>query len=310
MYNFKQGLKNIWRNKMFSFASVLTMAACIFLFGVFYSIGVNFSAMVKDVEQGVAVTVFFDEYNTTDEAQVAAHQAQVDAIGEAIEGRSEIEEYHYVSAEEAWENYVEEHFSGNETLAEGFAQDNPLATSDNYQIYLNDVSKQEELVSYLEGLDGVRQVNQSEVAAKTLTDFNRLLNIVSVGVVALLIAVSVFLISNTVTVGVTVRKEEIEIMQLIGAKERFIRAPFIVEGVVIGLVGAIIPLVILYFGYSRLIGYVAERFQFLGSLMNFVPELTIFQMLVPLSLLLGVGIGYFGSRFTVGKHLRKGVKAA
>ncbi len=309
MYNIKQGLKNIWHNKMFSFASILTMAACIFLFGVFYSIGLNFSAMVREVEQGVAVTVFFEEYNTSDEEQIAAHQAIVDSVGEAIASRSEVESYNYVSAEEAWESYVEEHFSGNEALAEGFAQDNPLATSDNYQIYLNDVSKQEELVSYLEGLEGVRQVNQSEVAANTLTDFNTLLNIISIGVVALLIAISVFLISNTVTVGVTVRKEEIEIMQLIGAKERFIRAPFIVEGIVIGIIGAAIPLVILYFGYGNLVGYVTDRFQFLGSLMDFVPEAVIFRTLVPLSLLLGVGIGFIGSRFTVGKHLRKGVKA-
>jgi len=294
-YNIRQGFKNIWRNKMFSIASIATMAACIFLLGIFYSIGTNFKTIVKEAEESVSVTVFFNEDQTDD---------QIKAIGEKIKKRPEVDRMEYISAEEAWKQYTKEMFKGNEEAAASFAGDNPLAKSSNYQIYLKDVSKQDAFVKAVQKIDGVREVNQSRVAAKTLTDFNRLMTLISVGVIAILIAVAVFLISNTVTVGISVRKDEIAIMKLIGAKDSFVRAPFVVEGVVIGLVGSIIPLVILWFLYSSILRYVATKFTFLSNLVTFVPIGDVFHTLLPLSLVLGVGIGYAGSRFTLKRHLK------
>lgn len=294
-YNVGQGIKNIWRNKLFSLASIATMSACIFLFGVFYSIDTNFTSLVHSAEEGVSVTVFFDE---------GISQEQIDAIGEEISKRPEVSHYNFVSAEEAWEYYKSEYFEGREEAAESFAGDNPLANSANYEIYMNDISMQEALVTYLESLDGVREVHQSEVAAQTLSDFNKLIGYISTGVILILIAVAVFLINNTVTVGISVRKEEIAIMKLIGAKDSFVRAPFVVEGVTIGLIGSVIPLVLLFFMYQSIVTYVAERFRFIGSILSFVPVKDIFSVLVPISLLLGVGIGYIGSRITLKKHLK------
>lgn len=294
-YNFGQGLKNIWRNKLFSLASIVTMSACIFLFGVFYSIGANFTTMVHSAEEGVAVIVYFNE---------GSSQETIDAIGQEIGKRAEVSHYDFVSAEDAWENFKDDYFEGNESAAEGFADDNPLANSARYEIYLNDVSMQDALVEYLQGLDGVRKVNYSQVAAQTLSDFNTLLSIIFIAVIAILIGVSVFLISNTVTVGIAVRKEEIAIMKLIGAQDSFVRAPFIVEGIAIGLIGAIIPLVILFFLYQAIIQYISNRFQFFGSMMDFVSVHDVFAILVPISLLLGVGIGFIGSRVTLHKHLQ------
>jgi cell division transport system permease protein len=163
---------------------------------------------------------------------------------------------------------------------------------------------QSTLVSYLEGLDGVRQVNKSEVAAKTLTDINKAITIVSMAIVIILLAVSIFLISNTVMVGISVRREEIAIMKLIGAKDAFVRQPFVVEGIFIGLIGSAIPLILLYFIYGRVIKYAASEFNFLSNMVTFIPVETIFKTLVPISLLLGIGIGWIGSRVTLHKHLR------
>lgn len=295
MYNLKQGLKNIWRNKLFSLASIATMSACIFLFGVFYSIGVNFSEMVQTAEEGVAVTVFFTEGVSSD---------KISAVEQEIKKRPEVAKYHFVTAEEAWESFKKDYFKGKEELAEGFSQDNPLANSEHFEIYLNDVSMQQSLVEFLQGLDGVREVHQSEVAANTLSDFNSLIGYISAGVIIILIAVAVFLINNTVTVGISVRREEIAIMKLIGAKDKFVRAPFIVEGVFIGLIGSAIPLVLLFFLYQGLIRYVADKFQFIGGMIKFVPVSDVFCILVPVSLILGVGIGYIGSRMTLKKHLK------
>ncbi len=294
-YSLKQGLKNIYRNRMFSLASIGTMTACLFMFGIFYFILSNFQYMIHNAETSVAVTVFFDEGIT---------QEQITAIGEQINSREEVESYTFISAEEAWENFKEEVFKDQEDLEESFGEDNPLADSASYQIYLNDISKQSQLVNYLEKMDGVRQVNSSDTTASSLTSFNTLVAYVSAAVIIILLAVAVFLINTTVAMGISVRKDEISIMRLIGATDFLVRAPFIVEGIVIGLVGAAIPLVILYFIYNHVVEYISTRFSLLSNILTFLSVEEVFAALVPISLLLGIGIGFLGSFMTVRKHLR------
>jgi cell division transport system permease protein len=279
---------------MFSLASIATMAACIFMFGLFYIILVNFNATVRSIEEGVSVTVFFDE-GISDE--------EITEIGQKIESRTEVGDCEFVSAQEAWEDYKKVYFEGREELAEGFTE-NPLANSAHYQVYLKDVSMQDTLVSYLESQPGVREVKQSAQVANTLTDLNHLIGYVSAGIILILLCVAVFLISNTVVVGISVRREEIAIMKLIGATDYLVRAPFVVEGIVIGLIGAAIPLILLYFLYQRIMVYITGRFNFIGSLLEFIPVNTVFKTLVPIAVLLGVGIGFLGSRVSVRKHLK------
>ena len=294
-YTIKQGVRNIWRNKMFSLASIATMSACIFLFGLFFAIVTNFQAMVKEAESGVAVTAFFDENIT---------QEQIDLIGEEIRARAEVSDCKFVSADEAWTGFREQYFGGSEEAAASFAGDNPLANSASYAIYMNDVSMQPVLVDFLKGLDGVRDVRHSATVANTLSDFNSLIGYISVGIILILFLVAIFLISNTVTTGIAVRRDEIGIMKLIGATDSFVRAPFIVEGILIGLIGAILPLALLYFLYNRIVIYIEEKFSFIGSLISFVPAEGVFHTLVPVALALGVGIGFLGSRITIRKHLK------
>lgn len=295
IYSIKQGFKNIFHNKMFSLASIATMGACIFMFGLFFIIITNFNSMLKDVEEGVAVTVFFE--NGLSEEEIAA-------IGDKIEKRGEVRDMEYVSAEDAWEYFKGVYFEGNENLAAGFEGDNPLVNSANYEIYLNDVSMQDSLVKYLKSLEGVRDVKQSEEVANTLSDFNRLVSYISWGIILILLCVAVFLISNTVTTGISVRRNEIAIMKLIGATDYLVRAPFLVEGIVIGLVGAVIPLILLYVMYGRVVLYIESKFNFIGSAMEFASAHIVFRTLVPIALLLGVGIGFIGSMITIRKHLK------
>lgn len=295
VYTFKQGVKNIWRNKVFSLASIATMSACIFLFGLFYAIVVNFQTIVREVESGVAVTVFFED---------GTSQETMEQIGAQIDKRTEVSRKVFVSAEEAWEEFGKVYFSGAENMMEGFEEDNPLAESAHYEIYMNDVASQSTLVTYLQSLEGVREVRSSDIAANTLTDFNRLIGYVSAGIILILLCVAVFLISNTVTTGITVRREEIAIMKLIGATDYFVRSPFIVEGILIGFIGSAIPLALLYFMYRRLIVYVGDRFIWLSNMLKFLPVNQVFSTLVPVALLLGVGIGFLGSRLTIRKHLK------
>ena len=280
---------------MFSLASIATMAACIFMFGLFYIIITNFTSTVHSIEKGVSVTVFFDK---------GLSEGEIKSIGDQIAKRAEVSRMEYVSAEDAWNAFKAVYFEGKEDLAEGFAGDNPLANSAHYQIYLSDVSMQNSLVTYLKTIDGVREVKESAKVANTLTDFNHLVGYVSAGIILILLCVAVFLISNTVTVGISVRKEEIAIMKLIGATDYLVRAPFIVEGMFIGLIGATIPLLLLYFMYQKIIVYIADKFNFIGSMINFVPVHTVFKTLIPVAVILSVGIGFLGSRLTIRKHLK------
>ena len=289
-YTIGQGFKNLGRNKWYTLASIATITACLFLFGLFYAIITNFQNVVKTAEEGVSVTVFFNEGTTEDE---------ILAVKSDLEKRTEVREIQYVSADEAWEGFKEEYLG---EYADGFTE-NPLADSANLQIYLNDVSMQPALVTYIESITSVREVNRSEVTATTLSGLNLLIAYVSAGIIIVLLLVSIFLISNTVTMGIAVRKDEINIMKYIGATDFFVRAPFVVEGILIGLIGSAIPLIIIYFVYTHVITYVVSRFTMLSSLLNFLPVETVFHSLTPISLLIGIGIGFFGSFITVRKHL-------
>jgi cell division transport system permease protein len=279
---------------MFSLASIITMAACIFLFGIFFSIVNNVNNVAHKVEQEVPITVFFDEGTTN---------KQIKAIGKKIKERPEVEKIEFTSADEAWGEFKEIYFQGSEA-ADGFKDDNPLANQANYSVYMNDITKQSELVSYIEGLKHVRLVNQSEEAAKTLGNVNKLVSYVSIAIIALLLIISIFLISNTVSVGIAVRKEEIGIMKYIGATDAFVRAPFLLEGIVLGVIGAAIPLVGLYFCYNAAVSYILNKFNVLTGVVDFIPVWQIYQTLLPIGLALGIGIGLIGSFFTTRKHLR------
>ncbi len=294
-YLVKQGIKNIGRNKMFSIASMATMAACIFLFGLFFSIIINFTYIVEKAEEGVAIVVFFDE---------EANDMQKQNIKIALESREDVLEVKYVSAEQAWEEFQKDYFGDNADAAAGFGDDNPLGQSDNYEVYMKSVESQTELVEFAEGLEGVRQVNKSDVVAKALTNINILIAYISGAIILILLVVAIFLISNTVTMGITIRREEIAIMKYIGAKDGFVKAPFVIEGVLIGVVGAAIPLGILYFAYEKAVHYIMNKFTILNSILDFLDVGTVYQTLLPIGLLLGVGIGFVGSFFTIRKHLK------
>ena len=294
-YCLKQGLKNICRNIWFSLASVATISACIFLFCLFFSIVSNIRFMVHHVESTVGITVLFDE-NLTEE--------EILSLGDEIGKLPEIREMKYVSAQEAWDSFKAEYFAGHEELAEGFAEDNPLAGSASYVIFLNDISEQENFVAYLQGITGVRQVNYSSTTAAGFSSFNKMLGLLSLVIIGVLLAVAVFLISNTISVAAAFRRRESQIMRLIGATNFMIRAPFIVEGVVIGLIGAVIPLAGMYVLYTRMVVYLMERFHILSNMLYFIPIGNIYPVMVAVSMALGVGIGFFGSFFTIRRSLK------
>ena len=280
---------------MFSVASIATMSACIFLFGLFFSIVVNFQYIVRNAESNVTMTVFFDE---------GLDQGRINEIGEEINARDEVVQVNYISAPEAWSSFRDEYFNGSDAAAESFQGDNPLAKLSSYEVYVDQIENQDELISYVQGLSGVRVVNSSETATQTLSTFNKLLGYVSAAIIIILLAVSIFLISNTISVGISVRSNEIAIMKLIGATNFFVRAPFTIEGLLLGLVGSAIPLGLVYVLYGKTVSFVLTRFHILNDIVQFLDVKQVFAVLLPVGLVLGIGIGFVGSRFTIRKHLK------
>ena len=303
LYTIKQGFANIFRNKWYSLASIATISACLFLFGLFYSIVANFQNILKTAEEGVSVTVFFhsewDGCESHVDGQIPSEQ-RIEEIGQEIAKRAEVSDVQFKSADEAWATFGPDYFG--EDYAEGFPE-NPLAGEDSYEIFLSDVSMQDALVTWLQSIPEVRKVNYSEMTANTLSGLNLLIAYVSMGIIVILLAVSIFLISNTVAIGISVRSVEINIMKYIGATDFFVRAPFVLEGMLIGLIGAAVPLGLIYSLYNYALNYMVNRFMVLSGFLNFLSVDEVFHFLVPVSLGVGVGIGFLGSISTVRKHL-------
>lgn len=295
-YGFVQGLKNIWQNRLFSLAALGTIVTCLFLLGLFYVLISNFQNMVYNAESTVGLTVFFDE---------GLEESQIAVIGKKIQACKTVERVKYISAEEAWENFQKEMYGEDQSLRDTFGEDNPLKDSASFEVYLSDMSNQESIVRFIEKIDGVRKVNGSSTVANGLNNFNMLVAYVSATIIILLLFVSVFLISTAVATGIRVRKDEISIMQYIGATDAFVKMPFLVEGILIGLAGAVIPLVILWVIYDKMVQFILAHFSVLSEWLTFVSPHEEFRTLIPLSLAAGMGIGLLGSAMSVRKHLHK-----
>lgn len=294
-YSFKQGLKNIKRNLLFSLASVGTIVSCLFLFGIFYCVIVNFQEAVRELENTVTISVFFDE---------GISEENISLIGAQIRLRDEVNTMDYVSADEAWEKFAKENYDDYQAALDAFEGDNPLKNCASYKITLKDLNKRAEFVQYLKELEGVRKVLSSEITSDGISAISSVVGYASIGIIIILLLVSIFLISNTITIGITVRKEEIAIMKLIGATNFFVRAPFIVEGVVIGLVGSLVPLVLVYYMYHNIIEFIIGRFPVVTGMFAFVPVGELFGVLIPISAAIGIGLGLVGSLITTRKHLK------
>ena len=295
LYNLKQAFKNMGRNMRLTIASIVTIAACIFLFCLFFCIVTNLDAMVRNIETKVGITVFFDEDLTEEEIQ---------EIGAVIQQRPEVREITYTSAQEAWETFKTDYFAGKEELAQGFEEDNPLKGSSSYSVFLNDADQQETMVEFLQSIDGVRQVNYSSSAASALTGLSRVIGLISMVIIAILLAVAVFLISNTISVAAAFKKNEIAIMRLIGASNMMIRAPFLIEGIFIGLVGALIPLATVGVLYYRSILYLRAHYAILTDVIAFIPLGEIMPVMTGVAAALGVGLGGVVSFVTMHRYLK------
>ncbi len=293
-YLIGEGIKGMFRNRVYTLASIATIMATLTLLGTFFTLTKNLNAMLNEAQSVVGLTVFFDEGVT---------ESQILEIKENVAKRVEVADVRYISPEEAWEKYKEESLSSE--LAVVFGKDNPLKDSASLEVKLSDVTMQDILVRYLKDIQGVRKVNYSQSMAEAVAGIQEVVRWVSLGLIIMLAAVAVFLIRTTVTNGINVRREEISIMSIIGSTDFFMEFPFVVEGILIGALGSILPIVIIELLYNRICNILTSEFSSVFSNLKLLPVDAIINDFIPIAFAFGIGIGFLSSWITAAKHVRK-----
>ena len=294
-YVFKTGFRNLGNKKLFSFASIGTIASSVLIFCIFFVLATNIRVIIKNVETTVGIQVFFNSNLSEEEIQNLANE----------KFRNEyVKSMKFKSSNEAWEKFKVDYFDNKPELAKAFEDDNPLASSASYEILLNDITKQIEYVNYLKTIEGVRQVNYSNVLIDALTSLNVGISTFSMILISLLLIIAMILISNTISLASQFRRKENEIMKLIGATNFMIRAPFVIEGFFIGLFGAIIPLAFVCGFYNYLMKYIFENASFLRNIFTPIDLSFIAPPMCFISISISCFICMLVSFFTIRKHLK------
>ncbi len=287
-YFINDAFKSIWRNRTISLASVTTVAATLFIFGVFLLAGLNIGRGVEDVQSKVEVKVFLD-LDVTEE-QKAALESQL----KVEEGVSEVT---FETKAQALENFKET-LKGNENLLDGYdEQNNPM--QDSFIVRLSDPSYAPTIADKYNNADGVDDVRRDQEIIDKISAVANTVKWVGVVIFIVLIAVSLFLIANTIKITVFSRRREVGIMKFVGATDWFIRWPFVIEGIVIGIIGALVSTFILFFAYK----YIYISITSTTFITQLIEPAYVYSTIVWEFILSGILIGAAGSIISLRKFL-------
>lgn len=287
-YFFAQGIKGLVSNSLMTLASVGTVIASLVLFGVFLVVGMNLNYVGEQIKEQCEINVFVPRGTERDEVR---------RIGSALGELEFVKEARLYTKEERFQRYKEGKNAGRAEVIETLEQDNPLR--DAYILTLTDVTKAEEVATAAAKVSGVEEVSNSQDLIQKIIFITNTIRHVSIFLLVVLIIISLFIISNTIKLGMFARRKEINIMKFVGATNWFIRWPFIIEGVIIGVVGAAISSVIVLLGYNSILPAVQTFMDTI--LMLKTSEIT--TIVVIGFVAIGVGIGMAGSVMSIRKHL-------
>ncbi|MFR8087844.1 MAG: permease-like cell division protein FtsX [Lachnospirales bacterium] len=294
----KQGLQGIWRNRLMVLASVCTVSACLFILGIVYCLVANVQQFADDLDDSLGIIAFLSE-NVSEES--------VPALVEQIRGMEGVKDVTYVSADEAWQSFKEsmgfDDQLGEDTIAQ-LDQDNPLANSASLEIYLYEAADQNDFVAQLQTMPQIRSIRYAAETADVLANLSSMITWGGMALILLLVFIAILLISNTIKLSVFVRRTEIGIMKYIGAKDSFVKIPFVVEGMIIGVLGAVLPAILIYFSYGSIVNIVMQQFSTFTQLIHFISANTILIQLIPIFLAVGIVVGVLGSTLSLRKYLK------
>ncbi len=289
-YLIREGIRNIWSNRTMSLASVGVLASCLMMTGAAVLFSMNINSAMKNIEGSNSVKVYM---------QQGLPVLTAVKTGEDIKKLDNIASCKFVSKDDAIENVMGMLGEKDATLLSGMTgKDNPLP--DAYQVSFKDLSKYKETVGQIRKISGVSSVNDYSDIASKLTRLDRMITTGGFWIVLILSLVSLFIISNTIRVTMFSRRLEINIMKSVGATDWFVRVPFVVEGVIIGLVSGALSSGVLHLLYGKMTGTLSSI-----TLFSPLPISDMSAKLTLFSLLAGCVFGAVGGVISIGKYLKK-----
>ena len=289
-YLFKEGIIGLWRNRTMAFASAGTIVLCLLILGMSYSIGTNIDYIIEQIESKFGITAYIQD---------GLSESSILSIENKIKRMPNVASITYISKDEALETFSED--NEDASLFEMFKEDNPLPAS--FEIIATDIKNQGQLVKSIEALEGIDEAVYLKNETETFISIRKTVNYVCYAIIVCLIVVGLLLMSNTIKLTVYIRKREINIMKYVGATDSFIRVPFLIEGMLIGTLGALVAIITIALGYDWVQSMSKSATGILGEI-SLMPTANIMVSLVPIYLSLGIGIGLIGSAFAIHKHLK------
>ncbi|MBQ7985701.1 MAG: permease-like cell division protein FtsX [Clostridia bacterium] len=289
-YSFKEAKKNVIRNGLMSVASLFTIASCLLILGVFTLLSLNVNHITQQIKDQCEIQLYINT-EATDE--------RVAQIGEEIKSVENVKEISLFTKEDTLAYAKADMFDGNEGMLEGFDEDNPF--SDSYKIVLHDIELTTETVTELEKIVDVDKVVNKQDVVNTVVSLSGGVKKFTIAMMLVLLLVAIVIISNTVKLTVFNRRKEINIMKYIGATDRFIRIPFVLEGLIIGFSSAVIAFLLVFWGYFALVSYIGEKLNF--GVVELIGAGQVAPMIAVLFVVFGSLIGVVGSAISMRKHL-------
>ncbi len=286
-YLLREGIRSIFRHGFMSFAAICVTVACLIIMGSFSLILYNLNIMVRELEQENEILVYVDENLT---------EAEAKSVGSKINMIENVNQSEFVSREQALENFVEK--QDDDSVFSGI---DATTLRHRFVVTLVDNAQMERTVEAIRPIEGVADISAPYELEEGFRSLERVLQIVSIAIIAILLVVTLFIISNTIKLAMLDRRDEIAIMKIVGATDAFIRLPFVVEGFVIGLVGAAIAFGLQWGLYDLLVRNVAAADSL--KLFHFVPFKDVLWVMIPAFAIAGLFVGVFGSLMSIRKFL-------
>ncbi len=291
-YLIKEGFRNTWTNRMMSIASICVLLSCLVLIGSASMIFLNINALVERIEDENVIMVYIED-ETSD--------VDITNMGNALRSMDNIDKVEFVAKEDAWKEQLK---NMGEAQAKFFTENNnKIPLPDAYKVTVTDLSQFKKTVKEIKQLDNILIVRQNTDLAKKLDTLSRGISVIAIVIIAVLFAISLFIISNTIKLTVYSRRLEISIMKSVGATNSFVRLPFVVEGIILGVISGVVSLGVVWGFYELAIRQFAEVFKSIGlTPLNFADT-----ALPMLGVFVGIGIvsGVGGSLITMRRYLNK-----
>ena len=291
-YLISEGFKSTFKQKKMTSASIIIMCATMFIFGLFFAIGENVNSVIKQVESQQGIQIYIKE---------EANDEEIERLGNEIKKINGVNKVDFVSKEDAL-NTVKSWFVEEPELLDVYDEENIFPAS--YFVTLTDLSLNEEVQAEIYKLDNVDTIESENNTINKLQELAKGIQIMTLVILALLIIISIFIISYTIKLTVHARRKEISIMKYVGATNSFIRGPFIVEGIIIGIISAVITLVILGLAYNGIINAIGSSAILNAISISLLSFSDMFYLVLAVYLGLGIGIGILGSTISMRKYLK------